>query len=103
MSATLLALVDVVSQTGDWLAYHGFPGSDTTGFPGPGTWLIFAVILMPVWVMIGAWFVGRPNDSKTGLLGVTYLIGITAQMWIGMLVLTLLIGLVFFGGLPNLS
>lgn len=85
----------------DTLLYHGYGGSNVTGFPGPGTYLIFAVILMPVWIMAISWFVGKPNDTKTGLLGVTYLVGITAQMWIGMLILTVIIGVVFFGGLPG--
>ena len=80
----------------EWALYHGYPGSDITGFPGPGTWLIFVVILMPVWIMIAAWFIGKPGDTKTGIMGVTYLVGITAQMWIGMLILTLIIGLIFF-------
>src|SRR6056297_2420498 len=81
--------------------YHGYPSSDMTGFPGPGTWLIFGVILMPIYVMTISWFVGNPSDERTGLLGVIYLIGITANMWIGMLILTVLIGLLFYGGAPS--
>ncbi|WP_247728393.1 hypothetical protein [Halovivax limisalsi] len=82
--------------------YHGYmPSSETTGFPGPGSWLIFGVILMPVYVMTISWFVGKPKDSSTGLLGVLYLVGVTANMWIGMLVLTVLIGVVFYGGAPS--
>ena len=81
--------------------YHGYPGSDITGFPGPGSWLIFGIVLMPVYVMTIAWFVGKPSDTNSGLLGVVYLVGITAQMWIGMLILTVLIGIVFYGGPPS--
>ncbi|WP_254862595.1 hypothetical protein [Halovivax gelatinilyticus] len=81
--------------------YHGYSGSDITGFPGPGSWLIFGVVLMPVYVMTVAWFVGKPSQPKTGLLGVVYLVGITAQMWIGMFLLTVLIGIVFYGGAPE--
>jgi len=85
-----------------WVAYHGYEGTEgVTGFPNIGTWLIFGVVLVPVYVMVAAWFLGTPRDTKTGLLGVTYLVGITAQMWIGMLILTLLIGIVFYGGLPE--
>lgn len=81
--------------------YHGYPSSDMTGFSGPGTWLIFGVILMPIYVMTISWFVGNPSDEKTGLLGVVYLVGIVAQMWIGMLVLTVLLGILFYGGPPS--
>ena len=81
--------------------YHDYPGSGITGFPGPGTWLIFGVVLMPIYVMTIAWFLGEPGDPKTGLLGVVYLVGITAQMWIGMFILTVLIGIIFYGGAPE--
>lgn len=81
--------------------YHGYGGSGTTGFPGPGSWLIFAIVLMPIYVMTLAWFIGKPSDEKTGLLGVTYLVGIVVQMWGGMLILTILIGIIFFGAAPS--
>lgn len=85
-----------------WVAYHGYDGTaGLTGFPNIGTWLIFAVILVPVYVMIAAWFLGQPKDTKTGLMGVSYLVGITAQMWIGMFILTMIIAVVFYGGLPE--
>ncbi|RQG96832.1 hypothetical protein [Natrarchaeobius oligotrophus] len=85
-----------------FVLYHGYEGTEgLTGFPNIGTYLIFGVILVPVYVMVIAWFVGEPRDSKTGLMGVTYLVGITAQMWIGMFFLTMIIGIVFYGGLPE--
>ncbi|GAB3663630.1 hypothetical protein [Halopiger thermotolerans] len=82
--------------------YHGYEGTaGVTGFPNTGTWLIFGVILVPVYVMIIAWFVGEPSDTKTGLLGVSYLVGLTTSMWISMFFLTMLIGILFYGGLPE--
>ncbi|WP_440765167.1 hypothetical protein [Natronorubrum sp. DTA7] len=82
--------------------YHGYSGTEgLTGFPNIGTYLIFAVILVPVYIMVVSWFAGTPRDTKTGLLGVSYLVGITAQMWIGMFILTMIIGFVFYGGLPE--
>ena len=82
--------------------YHGYEGTQGwTGFANEGTWIIFAVILVPIYVMLVAWFVGVPRDTRTGLLGVSYLVGITASMWISMLVLTVILGLVFFGELPG--
>ncbi|MFP8954065.1 hypothetical protein ACLI4Z_14025 [Natrialbaceae archaeon A-arb3/5] len=94
--ATLLASVPAD------LLYHGYDGTEgLTGFPNIGTWLIFGVVLVPIYVMVVAWFTGKPRDPKTGLLGVSYLVGIAAQMWIGMFILTVIIGYVFFGGIPE--
>ncbi|TYT62222.1 hypothetical protein [Natrialba swarupiae] len=82
--------------------YHGYEATEgVTGFPNTGSWLIFGVVLVPIYVMVTAWFVGTPRDTKTGLLGVTYLVGLTTTMWVSMLVMTLVIGLVFFGRLPE--
>ncbi|WP_440769025.1 hypothetical protein [Natronorubrum sp. DTA28] len=82
--------------------YHGYSGTDgLTGFPNIGTYLIFGVILVPIYVMVVSWFAGEPRDTKTGMLGVSYLVAITAQMWIGMFILTVIIGFVFYGGLPE--
>ncbi|ELY44181.1 MULTISPECIES: hypothetical protein [Natronorubrum] len=82
--------------------YHGYEATgDVTGFPNIGTYLIFGVILVPIYIMVISWFAGEPRDTKTGLLGVSYLVGIAAQMWIGMFILTVIIGLVFYGGMPE--
>lgn len=83
--------------------YHGFEGTEgLTGFPNEGTVLIFGIVLLPIYVMVIAWFTGTPRDTKTGLLGVTYLVGIAVGMWVGMLVMTVLIGIVFYGELPSI-
>ncbi|WP_247000452.1 hypothetical protein [Halosolutus gelatinilyticus] len=85
-----------------WVLYHGYEGTEgLTGFPNIGTYLIFAVILVPVYAMVTAWFLGEPRDTKTGLMGVSYLVGITTQMWVGMFILTMIIGALFYGGLPE--
>ena len=84
------------------LLYHGYNGTEGwTGFVNEGTWVIFAIILVPVYIMLVAWFTGTPRDTKSGLLGVSYLVGLTSSMWIGMFVLTVIIGLVFYGGAPE--
>ncbi|MCW8172941.1 hypothetical protein D8S78_15445 [Natrialba swarupiae] len=67
--------------------------------PNTGSWLIFGVVLVPIYVMVTAWFVGTPRDTKPAR--VTYLVGLTTTMWVSMLVMTLVIGLVFFGRLPE--
>ncbi|ARS88366.1 hypothetical protein [Natrarchaeobaculum aegyptiacum] len=82
--------------------YAGVGGTEgLTGFPNIGTYLIFGVILVPVYTMIVAWFVGEPRDTKTAVMGVVYLVGITLGMWVPMFFLTVIIGIVFFGGAPE--
>lgn len=95
-------MIQVLANALSHVLYHGFEGTEgISGFPNTGTWLIFGVILVPVYIMIAAWFLGEPRDTNTGLLGVSYLVGITIQMWLGMLILTLLLGIVFFGEIPE--
>lgn len=95
-------MIQALTNALSHVLYHGFDGTEgLTGFPNTGTWLIFGVILVPVYIMIAAWFLGAPRDTETGLLGVSYLAGITIQMWIGMLILTVLLGIVFFGEIPE--
>ena len=84
------------------LLYHGYDGTEGfTGFVNEGTWIIFALILVPIYVMLISWFTGTPRDTKTGLMGVGYLVGLTTSMWFGMFVLTVIIGVVFYGGAPE--
>ncbi|WP_339103725.1 hypothetical protein [Haloterrigena salinisoli] len=93
-----MSLVSLSQQ----LLYHGYNGTEGwTGFVNEGTWVIFAIILVPVYIMLVAWFTGTPRDTKSGLLGVSYLVGLTTSMWVGMFVLTVIIGVVFYGGAPE--
>jgi hypothetical protein len=68
----------------------------TLPFVGPGTYLIFGIVLVPVYIMIAAWFLGEPSDSKKGLLGVSYVVGITTSLWGGLFVATMVIDFLFF-------
>ncbi|OVE86281.1 hypothetical protein [Natronolimnobius baerhuensis] len=98
MNSLIAALASISPE----LLYHGYDGTEgLTGFPNIGTWIIFGVVLVPIYVMIAAWFAGAPRDTKTGGMGVVYLVGITAGMWVPMFFLTVLIGIVFFGGAPE--
>jgi len=63
---------------------------------GPGTWLIFGVIFVPVYVVLAAWFLGEPRNTRTALLGVGYLVGLTVALWAGMYALSVVIDLLFF-------
>jgi hypothetical protein len=68
----------------------------TLPFVGPGTYLIFGIVLLPVYLMVAAWFLGDPSDRETGLLGLAYLAGLTTVLWGGLFVVTMLIKFVFF-------
>jgi len=70
--------------------------SYTLPFVGPGTYLIFGVVLAPIYVMLVAWFLGYPRDAKKGLLGVAYLAGLTTSLWGGLFVATMVIKALFF-------
>ena len=75
---------------------HGAEPTNVTGFPGPGTVLIFAIILVPVYVMLAAWFLGKPRDLKTALLGTGIFFGLIIGLWVFMFIQMELIGLAFF-------
>ena len=76
---------------------HGYGGEvPTAGFPDTGTWLIFGIILMPVYIMIGAWFIGTPRNSQSALMGVGYLFIITTVLWVSMFIGMEIVRLVFF-------
>ncbi|MCU4751296.1 hypothetical protein OB919_04740 [Halobacteria archaeon AArc-curdl1] len=64
--------------------------------PGPGTWLIFGIVLVPVYVMVLAWFFGAPRDVSTALRGLAYLIAFVLLLWIPMYILSVIIGVIFF-------
>ncbi|GAA0719391.1 hypothetical protein J2744_002086 [Halorubrum trapanicum] len=68
----------------------------TLPFVGPGTYLIFGIVLAPVYAMVAAWFIGDPSDRFAGLLGVGYLAGLTTVLWGSLFVATIIIGTVFF-------
>lgn len=68
----------------------------TLPFVGPGTYLIFGIVLLPIYLMLLGWAMGDPSDSKTGLLGVTYLVALTTSLWGGLFVATMIIDFLFF-------
>lgn len=71
-------------------------GSYTLPFVGPGTYLIFGIVLLPIYLMLIAWFVGDPRDLRKGLLGVSYVALITIGLWGGAFVATMVIEALFF-------
>lgn len=70
-------------------ASHGLP------FVGPGTYVIFGIVLLPIYIMLAAWLVGEPRDGWASILGVSYLVGITVALWGGLFVVTMVIKFLF--------
>lgn len=70
--------------------------SYTLPFIGPGTYLIFGIVLLPIYIMVTAWFLGEPRNGKKALLGVGYLAGLTTSLWGSLFVATMVIKFVFF-------
>lgn len=53
----------------------------TTGVP-IGLVVLVAILLMPVYVTLGAWLGGNPRDFRTAGLGMVYM-GVIAVLMIG--------------------
>lgn len=70
-------------------------------FFGPGTWMVFGIILFPVYTMVTAWFVGDERaDATLALMGLGYLISFIVSLWGGLAAITYIIGILFYGGIP---
>lgn len=65
-------------------------------FVGPGTYLIFGIVLLPIYLMLAGWFLGKRRDFSKGLLGVAYLASLTVALWGGLYVATVVIDVLFF-------
>lgn len=63
---------------------------------GPGTVLIFGIIMAPVYMMFAGWFFGEPIDRTRWWLGLSYVVGITVALWGGLYLLTVAIGVIFY-------
>lgn len=63
---------------------------------GPGTYLIFGIVMVPVYGMLLGWFFGDPIDRTRWWLGLSYVVGITVALWGGLYLFTVLLGVVFF-------
>lgn len=62
----------------------------------PGTWLIFGVVLLPVYAVFLGWFLGKPRDLKVSGIGIGYFVGLTVALWAGLFVLSMVIRFAFF-------
>jgi hypothetical protein len=64
---------------------------------GPiGLWLIFGVILSPVYLMLAGWLFGRPRELRLPMIGLGFIAGFTALAWGGMAVFAKAVELLYF-------
>ena len=64
---------------------------------GPiGLWLIFGVVLSPVYLMLIGWFFARPRDLRLPLIGIGFIVGFAVVAWGGMAAFALAVELLYF-------
>ncbi len=61
-----------------------------------GKWLLFGIILVPVYGMLLGWFLGKPRNLALAFRGLIYLLGMIVLLWGGLFALSMLIKFVFF-------
>ncbi len=61
--------------------------------PFVGTWLIFGIVLLPVYMMLLGWFLGKPRNLRLSLVGVGYVVGLTTLLWLGLIMMTIVANL----------
>ena len=61
-----------------------------------GRWLLFGIILAPVYGMLLGWFLGKPRNYRLALRGVALLLGMIVVLWGGLFTLSVVIKFVFF-------
>jgi len=61
-----------------------------------GLFVILGVVLVPLYVMLTGWFLGKPRDMRTALLGTGYIVGLVAvvfaAVWVLGFVLSFVVG-----------
>lgn len=62
----------------------------------PGSWLIFGIVLVPVYAVLLGWFLGKPRNLKAAGMGLGYLVGLTLALWVGLFVFSMTIRFVYF-------
>lgn len=60
--------------------------------PTYGLWLLFGVVLTPLYLMLAGWIFGRPRQLRMPVIGVGFLVGLTVVAWGGMALFALLLG-----------
>lgn len=86
----------MIEQLPSILFNRGMSPADLWDGIAPGTWLIFGIILVPVYVAVVAWYVGKPGTPKLATMGLGYLIGLILALWVPFYIATVIIGIIFF-------
>lgn len=73
-----------------------FEGWDMAVLSPVGWWLLFGIVLLPVYGMFLGWFLGKPRNLRLALMGVGYVVGITVALWAGLALFAALLGVLFF-------
>ena len=63
--------------------------------PYVGTWLIFGIVLLPVYMVLTMWFLGKPRNIRLSLMAVSYVIGFITLLWGGLALMSLIASLLF--------
>jgi hypothetical protein len=63
----------------------------------PGIWVIFGVVGLPVYVAFLGWFLGKPRQYSTSMLGVSVFLSLVLSLWGGLYAITMVIRFFFFG------
>lgn len=61
-----------------------------------GLWLIFGVVLSPVYLMLAGWLFGRPRELRLPLIGLGFIAGFAALAWGGMAAFAFAVELLYF-------
>lgn len=64
--------------------------------PTFGLWLLLGIVFAPFYLMLAGWFLGRPRQWRLPLIGLGFLIGLTAVAWGGLALFAVLIGAFFY-------
>lgn len=59
-----------------------------------GLYVIFGIIMLPVYVMIAGWLIGKPHDYRTVAMTFGYIVAFIAALVVGLAVLGIVISLV---------
>lgn len=64
--------------------------------PTYGLWLLLGVVFAPFYLTLAGWVFGRPRDLRLPLVGMGFLVGLTAVAWGGMALVALLFHVAFY-------
>jgi len=59
-----------------------------------GLYVIFGVVLLPLYVMLGGWFFDEPRDFRSPVIGLGYVVGFVVAIVIGIWIMGFLLSFV---------